>query len=156
MNECPDQHNAELVQRVVVTLIQALCFEMVEIYFACSQVEDVPQTKETRTYSQFISAAFAECDKHRTVAHYAAQAHLSPGHFTTLVRNVSGITPLKWIETLAMSRAKKYLADNSLSIKEVAARMNFPDQSAFGRYFRSREGVSPSQYRLQLKTNVPW
>lgn len=37
-----------------------------------------------------------------------------------------------------------------MSIKEIADRMGFPDQSTFGRYFRHREGCSPSEYRSKL------
>ena len=38
--------------------------------------------------------------------------------------------------------------DNStMSIKEVAGALNFPDQSFFGRYLRQYAGMSPSRYR---------
>ena len=149
---CCDERDTELLGRVLSTLIQAFCFEVIEIYFACSQVSDIPQTKETKVYSRFMSSVFRNCDSQRSVSFYASEQHLSPGHFTVTVRNASGLTPLKWIETLVMSRAKKYLSDNSLSMKEIAAKMHFPDQSAFGRYFRSHEGISPSRYRFQLRT----
>jgi len=34
-----------------------------------------------------------------------------------------------------------------MTVKEVAAALNFPNQSFFGRYFRQYAGMSPLQYR---------
>ena len=37
----------------------------------------------------------------------------------------------------------------SLSLKEIADRYNFPDQSFFGRYFKKHTGMSPKEYRAK-------
>lgn len=136
-----------LLRDVVMSMARAFCMELIVIYLDCTPVDDLPQSRASRIYNRFMSSVFDNCMTHRTVAFYAAEQHLSPGHFSVVVRDISGHTAMEWIEIVTMARARKLLADPDLSIKEIAAMMHFADQSAFGRYFRSHEGVSPSEYR---------
>ena len=39
------------------------------------------------------------------------------------------------------------LRNTSKSIKELAAHMNFPSQSFFGKYFKEHVGMTPMSYR---------
>lgn len=43
--------------------------------------------------------------------------------------------------------AKQYLGDKTLSLIEVALRLGYSDQSAFGRAFKNWHGTTPTQYR---------
>ena len=36
-----------------------------------------------------------------------------------------------------------------MTVQEVAYALNFPTQSAFGKYFRQQVGMSPRQYRQE-------
>ena len=42
---------------------------------------------------------------------------------------------------------KNLLKHTTLSIKEIAQDMNFPNQSFLGKYFKNVEGISPSDFR---------
>lgn len=142
--------NAALLREIVVTLARAFCMELIAIYFDCTPVDDLPLSREAKIYNRFFSSAFDKCVTQRSVAFYAAEQNMSPGHFSTIIRNVSGRTAMYWIEALTMAKAKKMLADTTLSIKEIASTMAFPDQSTFGKYFKSRENIPPSEYRKRL------
>ncbi|WP_368350508.1 helix-turn-helix domain-containing protein, partial [Parabacteroides merdae] len=48
------------------------------------------------------------------------------------------------------TEAKQLLESSNLSIKEVAAQLNFPTQSFFGKYFKQYVGMSPKEYRKLL------
>ena len=39
------------------------------------------------------------------------------------------------------------LLNSSLSVKEIADALGFPNQSFFGRYFRQYTGISPTEFR---------
>lgn len=145
---------AELLRDMVKRLIQVLCLELIGIYFACTPVEDLPLSKAERIYNRFITSVFLHCDKERTVAYYAAEQHLSPGHFSVIIREQSGQTALKWIETVTMSRIKQYLRRSDLSLKEISDSMNFPEASTFGRFFKQHEGMSPSEFRRGMRMNI--
>ena len=54
------------------------------------------------------------------------------------------------LETLRYDMARRYLADLSLPLTEVAFLLGFADQSGFGTAFRRWSGYAPGQYRRTL------
>ncbi|MGI5923026.1 MAG: helix-turn-helix domain-containing protein [Lentisphaeria bacterium] len=58
-----------------------------------------------------------------------------------------GVTPSAFRKQHRFAAAKALLADDSLTIKEVADRLGFCNQFHFSREFRSFFGLSPSEFR---------
>lgn len=146
---CEGTDGETLRREALLSMVRALCMELMAVYFECTPVDELPRNRESKVFNRFMMSAFDKCMTQRNVAFYAAEQNLSPGHFSVIVRKASGHTPLKWIETVTMAKARKMLTGSTLSIKEIASMMNFPDQSTFGKYFRNRQGMSPSEYRQQ-------
>ena len=40
------------------------------------------------------------------------------------------------------------LKNSTMSVMQIAQKMNFPNQSFLGKYFRERVGISPRKYRI--------
>jgi AraC-like DNA-binding protein len=57
------------------------------------------------------------------------------------------------VERERIARAKRLLALNHLSIKEVAAQVGYADQLYFSRRFQRAVGVSPTQFRADQLAN---
>lgn len=66
---------------------------------------------------------------------------------------VSGESPIKIINTRILMEAKRCLTHTDLSISEVACRLGFEDASYFSRFFKSRCGQTPSEYKSSKKGN---
>ena len=81
------------------------------------------------------------------VSRYADEAHLTIRHFSTLIRQYTGQTPMLWITAYTISQAKHMLSQTSLSVKEISERLGFPEQFTFRKYFKTHAGVSPTDYR---------
>lgn len=96
---------------------------------------------------RFILALHENYRTERSVSWYASEAHLSPGHFTTLIKAATGKTPSEWIATVTTNYAKLLLEQRDKSIKEIAAELNFPEQFTFRKYFKQYAGISPKEYR---------
>lgn len=141
-------------ENYLVYLRYALCLNVCEVYFSNNPVPAQPQDREDVIFNKFLISVHEHCHRERTVQYYADEQHLSPYYFSTIIRSRSGKSAMQWIENVTMTYARQYLSDSSASIKEVAERLCFPDQSTFGRYFRHREGCSPSEYRNNLKINT--
>ncbi len=75
-------------------------------------------------------------------------------HLLRIFQQYTGLTPYKYFLQLRIHRAKHLLENPSLSIKEVAAIMNFENQYYFSRIFKSKTGCAPSQWRA-LTCNNP-
>lgn len=136
-----------LLRLLVQTLLHAFCLEVLEIYFNCTPIEEMPQSREEQIFNHFLMSTFRHCAKERSVAFYAKEQHLSPNYLSSIVKAQSGRTAIQWIETFTLLQAQHSLRLTKLSIKEIAYRLHFPDQSVFGRYFKKHCGVSPSEYR---------
>lgn len=110
------------------------------------------QTVAQRTMSRFLILLQLNFTRERAVKFYAHELGLSAGHFTTLIKEQTGKTPSEWIATLTMTQARNLLQYRDASIKEVAAQLGFPDQFAFGKYFKLHEGCSPKEFRARAQS----
>lgn len=128
----------------------ALCLKVLEVYFSNTPLDAVPQTKEDEILNLFLVSLYDNCHKQRLVQFYADEQHLSPYYFSTIIRNRSGQSALQWICNVTMTFSKQYLECTDMSIKEIADKLSFPDQSTFGRYFKRNEGCSPLEYRIKI------
>ena len=81
------------------------------------------------------------------VTFYADKQCLSPRYFSAVIKEKSGNSALQWIIQMVITEAKQLLENTDLSIKEIAAKLNFPTQSFFGKYFKQYVGISPKEYR---------
>ena len=109
-----------------------------------------PIRREETLFKQFINLVSDHHRKERRVDFYAEQLFLSPKHFSTVIKKVSGKTAGQWIDDYVVLEAKTLLKYSAMSIQEVAYYMNFPNPSFFGKYFRQHTGMSPSEYKAQM------
>lgn len=146
-----DKREKEIIgsihENYLAYLRYAICLSVCEAYFSNNPVAAVPQDREDAIFNRFLISVHEHCHRERTVQFYADEQHLSPYYFSTIIRGKSGKSALQWIENVTMTYARQYLNDSTMSIKQIAGQLNFPDQSAFGRYFKHREGCSPSEFR---------
>lgn len=141
---------AEHNEQCVLYLRYALCLKVMEIYFSNKPMEAITQDRDDRVLNRFIESLYAHFHRERTVQFYADLQHLSPYYFSTIIKSRSGKSAMQWIETVTMTFARQYLENSDLNLKQISDRLHFSDQSTFGRYFKQREGCSPSMYRNKL------
>jgi len=79
----------------------------------------------------------------------AAVAHLSPHHFLRRFRAATGSPPMRLLTRIRMEHARELLADDGLTIQQVAARCGYTSASAFSAVFRRTTGRSPSEFRIR-------
>lgn len=129
----------------------ALCLKILEIYFGNKPESAIELTKEDNILNNFIICVYENCHTERSVQFYADKQHLSPYYFSSIIKKRSGKSAMQWIENVTMTFAKQYIECSDMSLKQISDCLNFPDQSVFGRYFKKREGLSPSEYRKRKK-----
>lgn len=107
---------------------------------------DKPSRGE-QVFVDFMRSLSQHYAERRTVADYAADAALSVRHFSSLVQQHTGQTPMQWIHLFVLGQAKHLLLQSDLQVKEIADRLGFPEQFTFRKYFKTHTGVSPTDYR---------
>ena len=144
-----DVMNSENSEQCARYLRYAVCMKIMEVYFANKPMPAVEQDRNDRIVNRFLVSLYENCHIERTVQFYADQQHLSPYYFSSIVKAKSGMSVMQWIENVTMTFARQYLKDSDRNLKQIAELLHFPDQSTFGRYFKQREGCSPSEYRIR-------
>lgn len=61
-----------------------------------------------------------------------------------------GVSPVRYINDLKVSRACRELVETDKTIGEIANSINIEDQLYFSRFFKKKTGFTPSEYRSYL------
>ncbi|WP_298726079.1 AraC family transcriptional regulator [uncultured Ferrovibrio sp.] len=93
----------------------------------------------------------AHLDKPIQVGDLAAIAGLSVGHFHRALQATISQTPLDFITSRRIARARQLLAEGDIAVTELSLLVGFSSPSHFARLFRRATGVSPSEYRKGLR-----
>jgi len=80
----------------------------------------------------------------------ARGAGLSYESFRKKFRSVTGVSPARYRNRMAIDRARKLIYEERLSNKELAGRLGFCDEFHFSRRFREATGRPPGEFRRSL------
>jgi len=101
-----------------------------------------------------VQELHADLGRSWTVGQLARTAGMSRSAFAALFRERTGDTPLNYLATWRMYRAKVLLRETTLSVQEVAVRIGYETGTALSRAFSKREGVSPGTWRKEIGAPV--
>lgn len=105
-------------------------------------------------YGRFMDLLFAHHCRERSVAFYASKMCITPKYLATVVKDISGKTPTEWIREETIREIERMLCHTQMPVKEIAYRLNFPNASFFGKYFKAQKGMSPTHYRENYINNI--
>ncbi len=111
------------------------------------QSSKTPSVRANLIFDQFLKLVTEFHDRERGVGFYADKLCLSPKYLSKLVKNISGRSAPDWIDAFVILEAKNMLKYSDAPIKEIVFKLNFPNQSVFYKFFKSRTGMTPSEYR---------
>ncbi|MGM9739944.1 MAG: helix-turn-helix domain-containing protein, partial [Candidatus Cryptobacteroides sp.] len=101
-------------------------------------------------FCRFMQLLHDYGNERRAVGFYADKLCLSPDYLAQMIKTFSRKPISYWINDALVQQAKNYLIDNNLTIQQIVERMNFADQSSFGRFFKKNTGKSPAGYRREI------
>ena len=78
------------------------------------------------------------------IANYLA---LNRSYLYTIFMNSLGISPKDFLTEFRISRGKEQLALTNLSVEEIAVSCGYRNSLAFGKVFKQKMGITPTQYR---------
>ena len=78
------------------------------------------------------------------IANYLA---LNRSYLYTIFMNSLGISPKDFLTEFRISRGKEQLALTDLSVEEIAVSCGYRNSLAFGKIFKQKVGITPTQYR---------
>ena len=95
-------------------------------------------------FQELIEKHFSEFTTPRD---YAALLNITANYLNGICKKKSGKSAGEMIRQRIILEAKRLLAHTSLSVAEVAHKLNFEDNSYFGRYFKKYVAMTPETFR---------
>lgn len=89
-----------------------------------------------------------------TVPALARQAQMSERTFARRFVAETGTTPLKWVTTQRVLRARTLLEQTRMGIEQIAAESGFGTAALLRHHFRRVVGVPPQDYRRTFRTTA--
>lgn len=134
-------------------LVLAMIYDMRGVFERMTPMKETEdkRSRAERIFVQYIQLVERNYRQQRQVQWYASQMELSPKYLCEAITAVSRRSPNEWIDKFVTTEIRNQLRHTNKRISEIAAEMNFPTQSFFGKYFKDNVGVSPSDYRNGLE-----
>lgn len=105
----------------------------------------------TEQYKKALSRFIYEKQK---VNDYADLLAVSPNHLNKCVKSVTGQSAHDLLSDMILLEAKVLLKQTSLSISEIAYQVGRNELSDFTRFFKSKTGLNPGEYRKMANPEV--
>lgn len=141
---------------VITALSQALFVLAVRAY---TMRADVPPSLLLLLADARISSALMAMLRHPeeawTVESLAAQAAMSRATFARHVAAKGNTSPLELLTALRMRIASGLLLRSRLTIGDIAERVGYQSEAAFGKVFAKQAGMSPTAYRRAKRSAAP-
>ena len=147
----------ELFGRIIAELqLKRPCFEeflcllLQELFFSIlrgqleSSTDRFRNQKEMEESVRFFNESFSQdiC-----IEEYAKNQHMSVCWFIRCFKRYMGITPMQYLTSIRIGKAKELLKNTSYSIQEISNLVGYENPLYFSRIFHKQTGHSPSDYR---------
>ncbi|HZZ46400.1 MAG TPA: helix-turn-helix domain-containing protein [Pseudonocardia sp.] len=107
---------------------------------------------ESHSLSDLLAWALERLDQPLTVGDLATRAHLSTRQLTRQFVSTAGTTPLQWLLTQRIHRAREFLEHTDDSVDRIAAQVGMGTAATLRRHFNRVVGVAPDGYRRAFRT----
>lgn len=106
-------------------------------------------TRPKEIFDRFIALVARYNTREKSVQFYADKLCISSKYLSKVVKNVSGQTPIYWLNSYIIMQAQNMLRYTDYTIKEIVSMLNFSNQSVFYKFFKAQTGMTPSEYKNQ-------
>lgn len=134
-------YQKQILYHVVKGYIYSAMYYVNPLQASCSREEEL-----TYRFMELVDCHYRE---QHSLAYYADVMHLSSKYISKCVRQTTGVNGVQTIANRIMRQAKVMLLARQKSIAEIGYELGFADQSAFGKFFRAHEQVSPQRWRQE-------
>ena len=82
-------------------------------------------------------------DRRMDIHNLARIANMSVSSFHQAFKDVTSFSPIQYLKTIRLSKARSYLIENAFKVNEAAAKVGYESPSQFNREFKRYFGVTP-------------
>jgi AraC-like DNA-binding protein len=101
-----------------------------------------------------LQAVHADPSADWSVDGLAARASLSKTAFVETFRRTVGVTPMSYVASWRMHKARRLIGLSDRSIQAIALEVGYESESAFNRVFKEHFGAPPGRFRRALAASA--
>ena len=125
-------------------------FNIIALLSRETKKKSAPQSRFFNKISFVIQKMNKEYQNSYNLEDYAKMCNMSKFHFLRVFKNITGVSPLEYRNKIRLDHAKEFLEDTNAPINEIARNVGYTSSAYFCDAFKTKFGVSPSQYRKNL------
>jgi two-component system response regulator YesN len=133
------------------TQVEAWMFESLD-HFMDNMLENRSSTN-LRVINKACDYIVKNYHKNISLEEVAQTVHLSPFYFSRLFKQEKGYNFVDFLTKVRIEKAKKMLQNPDFTAVRIAAEVGYQDASYFSRVFRQAMGMTPNQYRNEIRNS---
>lgn len=103
--------------------------------------------RKAEIYEEFCSLVMRNYKTNRDVKYYADTLYISSKYLSIITMEHSNFGAKQWIDDYVILELKVRLKSTADSFQKIVDEFNFPDLAFMSKYFKTRVGISPSEFR---------
>lgn len=144
-----DQDNICRYQ-ITLNILRSLLMEILNIVAHSLQIESSEPKHRRQILDEFINRVNST-PRCREVAYFAQLLGIPPKPLSAIVADGTGFAAKEYIERVAIDTIKQLLSTTSLTVKEIAERLDYSGSGNLCRFFKANTGVTISEFKQSLK-----
>lgn len=149
----------ELFRRITLELqLKRPCFEEYLCLYLRQLFVEIQRNRSEASSDHFLNQEEMEASVHYfnesfsqeiRIDEYAKNRHMSVCWFIRCFKRYMGMTPMQYITSIRINKAKDLLKNTDFSIQEISSLVGYENPLYFSRIFKKQTGRSPSGYRRE-------
>ncbi len=146
--ETESQHH---LKHLIDMLLQAFIYEFHDSMEKRIKIDPPQYNSADNLFISFLDILVNSYPKQRSVSYYAEKLFVTPKYLSAICKEISGETASDLITRYVKKDIENLLKQPNKTIKEIANELDFANLSFFGKYVKRIFGVSPKEYRENIK-----
>lgn len=138
---------------VIAALLEQIVVHLLRYYANMRRSHELELSRVgliDRRIRRAVELMHARLDEDLSLREIAAASYLSPFHFSRLFKKLTGATPLAYLATQRVARARLLLAETDLPVSQISSRVGYSSPSHFTKAFRAVTGFTPRAFRAAI------
>lgn len=150
-NKKGDEHSEFLRSVLTLEIFVWLSRSLKEEWEAAVSKKGEKLAELMHTARAYIEQNFSQDISLDDIANYI---YLSTSHFARAFKKAFGTSPIQYLLSLRVEKAKELLENSDLRIGEISLEVGFSSQQRFNDIFKKQAGASPSEYRAAYRKSL--
>jgi AraC family transcriptional regulator, transcriptional activator of pobA len=143
-----DEYHQEMPNYAILKQLLSLTFTMIE---ANKESQGEHNKDQHTTFKNFLALLEDNYQKQLGVEFYAAQLHMSARNLNRICQSTMEQSVSELIETRRLIEAKNQLLHTNKTIADIGFDLGYNEKSYFTNVFKKKSGLTPTEFRDEMK-----